>query len=245
MSRFSINFYSKSLLRRIDIDLIIPSLNLQETLRNSDESYYQNRNEQYPLAIFLSGFGEDKSSWRINTRIDELAQKYKIACLFLNGDNKWYLNQSELDKYYDLIEKDIPDFIYGNFKNISSKKKRFIIGNSMGGYGALYHYLRNIDKYNCCVALSPAVKPDMLDETPYGTLKEHFLLVKDKNPNIYLSIGEKDFIFKQSMELNDFLKSNFENVSYKIIPNYGHNWDLWEKEIYNVFEYFKNKGFIS
>ena len=34
-------------------------------------------------------------------------------------------------------------------------------------------------------------------------------------------------------------------VSYKYIPEYAHTWDLWEKEIYEVFKYFKELGFIG
>ena len=40
MARYTIDFYSKSLLRRVKIQLIIPSLNLTQTLRNPDENYY-------------------------------------------------------------------------------------------------------------------------------------------------------------------------------------------------------------
>ena len=59
MARYTIDFYSKSLLRRVKIQLIIPSLNLTQTLRNPDENYYQNRKETFPLMICLYGFGDN------------------------------------------------------------------------------------------------------------------------------------------------------------------------------------------
>ena len=52
----------------------------------------------------------------------------------------------------------------------------------MGGYGAMYHYLKNTSKYSACIALSPATRPDHIDESKYGSLKDLFL--KEKNKNI-------------------------------------------------------------
>ena len=109
----------------------------------------------------------------------------------------------------------------------------------------MHHYLRNVDKYSACVALSPATKPDFLDESKFGYLRDHFLNAKGKELNVYLSIGEKDFIIEASKNLNQFLLDNEIGVSYKFIPEYAHTWDLWEKEIHEVFKYFKDLGFLG
>lgn len=243
MAKYTIEFYSKSLLRKVQVRALIPSLNLQGTLANKDINYYQNREEKYPLVIFLCGFGDNELAFQSNTAVERLCEQNKIAAVFINGENKWYLNHGTMDNWYDFIEEDVLDYMYGNFKNLSIEKPLVIAGVSMGGYGAMHHYLKNLDKYSACVALSPATKPDFLDESKYGYLKEHFLNAKDNKLNIYLSIGEKDFIIDASKQLNQFLIDNEIGVTYKFIPEYAHTWDLWEKEIYEVFEYFKKVGF--
>ncbi len=244
MAQFSIDFYVKSLGRKTKIDVVIPSLNLQGVLKNNDDAYYQNNKKKYPLVIFLHGFGDDLKGWQTNTPVIKMCEEKGIAACFINGENKWYLNMGPIEDYYNLIERDVLDFLYGNFKALSSEMPLAICGVSMGGYGALYHYLKNIDKYKVCVALSPATKPDYIDESKYGTLRDLFLENKDKKLNIYLSIGTNDFIYNPSMELNSFLVENNIDCKYKLVEGYDHSWTLWSSEIESVFNYFKQVKFI-
>lgn len=243
MAHYSVEFYPKSLARKVKFDLVIPSLDLHGCLANKNDSYYQNLDKKYPLAIFLCGFGDNEKSWQINTRVVGLCEKRGIAACFINGENSWYLNRGPIADYYSFIERDLPDFLYGNFSALDPKMPKIICGVSMGGYGALYHYLKNVDSYSACVSLSPATKPDYLDESQYGTLRELFLQNKDKNLNIYLSIGEKDFIIDASRELDSFLEENGVNVKYKYIPEADHSWATWNKELFPIIEFLENKVF--
>ena len=244
MAKLTLEFHTKSLARRTRMDLVIPSLNLGGVLRNQDVNFYQNKTEKYPLIIFLHGFGDDEKGWQNNSQIIKLCEENKIAACFINGENKWYLNLGPIDNYYSLIEEEVTDFLYGNFSCLSKDMPLCIAGVSMGGYGALYHYLKNVDKYACCVALSPAIRPDRLDESKYGYLRDLFLDVKDKELNVYLSVGEADFIIESSRKLNDFLIENNVGVEYKFIPNKDHSWSTWAQEVFEVIEYLKNKNII-
>ena len=245
MARYTVDFYSKSLLRRFKIQVIIPSLNLAGTMQNKNEEYYQNRKDKFPLMICLNGFGDNEDALLRYTHIDELCEKNNVAAVFINGENKFYLNQGPLDNYYDLVEKDVLDFLYGNFANLSKEKPLFILGVSMGGYGALYHYLNNVNKYSQCFALSPATKPDQFDESRHGSLRDLFLKNKDRNLNCYISVGEKDFIINASKDLNQFLLDNKIDASYKFVPEHDHSWPLWREEMVEVFNHLKTKGLIG
>lgn len=245
MAKINIEFYSKNLARKVDVSLIIPTLNLHESLNNKDLNYYQNRDKKFPLMICLCGFGDNNRTWLSNTNIESLADKYQVACAFINGENKWYLNNGPIENHYDFIENDLLDFLYGNFTNLSKDAPLIIGGVSMGGYGSLYHYLTNIDKYDAAFALSPATKPDFIDETNIGTLKSHFLKNKDHKLNIYLSIGTKDFIIGASKEFNNFLKANEIDCEYRFIEDKDHSWNLWKDEIVEVFNYLETNKIIG
>ena len=184
MALLNVEFHTKSLARRTKMDVFIPSLNLGGCLKNQDVNYYQNNKETYPLIIFLHGFGDTEKAWQMNTQILKICEDNKIAACFINGENKWYLNLGPIDNYYSLIEEEALDFLYGNFSCLSKDKPLVIAGVSMGGYGALYHYLKNVDKYTCCVSLSPAIRPDRLDESQIGSLKDLFLANKGKELNV-------------------------------------------------------------
>jgi putative tributyrin esterase len=231
MATYSVEFYPKSLARKVRVDVVIPSLDLRGCLGNKDDEYYQNKKEKYPLIIFLCGFGDNEKSWQNNTKIISLCEKKGIAACFVNGENNWYLNRGPILDYYSFLERDLTDFLYGNFSFLSKEMPLIIAGVSMGGYGALYHYLKNTSKYQGCIALSPATKPDYIDETPYGTLRDLFLSQKGKHLNIYLSIGEKDFIIDASRKLDEFLSENQIDCRYKYVPGADHSWSTWDKEV--------------
>lgn len=240
MALLTVDFHTKSLARRTRMDVFIPSLNLGGCLRNQDVNYYQNNKESYPLILFLHGFGDNEKAWQMNTQILKICEDKKIAACFINGENKWYLNMGPIENYDSLVEEEVLDFLYGNFSCLSKEKPLVIAGVSMGGYGALYHYLKNTQKYAACVALSPALKPDRLDESKFGTLKELFLQSKGKDLHVYLSVGECDFIIESSREFNKFLVENHIGVEYKFIPNRDHSWYTWAQEVFDAVEYLEN-----
>ena len=105
MAKYSIEFNSKSLYRKVNIKVTIPSLGLKGSMTNPSD-YYQNNNKTYPLIIFLCGFGDDNNAWQTNTPIDRYLEENEYAAVYINGENKWYLNYGPLDNYYDFIENE-------------------------------------------------------------------------------------------------------------------------------------------
>ena len=242
MARFLIEFQSKYLLRRTEIILYIPDQSLQETIVRADNSYYQNNKESYPLMLLLSGFGSSKTAWEQKSNVVDLAMENKVALCMIGGENKWYMNFSPIDNWEAFINIELPDYIYGNFKAISKEKPLYIAGCSMGGYGALRNYLLNIDKYKACCSLSPATKPDNnLEEVlKQKGLKDLIIETKDIKKNVYLSIGTKDFVYKQSMQYDKFLEECSCGFRYRSIEGYDHSYTLWNREIKEFFEYIKD-----
>ena len=242
MAHFQIQVYLKAVARKVSFDVVIPSMNLQACLKNNDDNYYSNLNLKYPLAIFLHGFGDDEKGWQNNSQIIKLCEENKVAACFINGENKWYLNMGPIDDFYNLIERDVLDFLYGNFRCLDKDMPLAICGVSMGGYGALYHYLNNYKKYYCAVSLSPATKPDYMDEK--YSIKNVCQALKGEKLNVYLSVGNDDFIIKASKELDEYFKDNEIDISYRYVEG-NHSWTTWANEVFNVFEYFKTIGFIK
>lgn len=243
MASFDLEFYAKSLGRRVHVLLEIPSLDLGKTLRNENAQYYQQRNDKFPLLICLHGFGDNKEAWVRNTSIARLANTYGFAAAFVEAENGWYRNLGPLRGYEDFLEIDLPDFLYGNFSNLSAEAPLAIMGVSMGGYGALCHYLKYPGKYKAAIALSPAITSDIPEEEGQS-LKELFLTSKVPH-RIYLSIGDKDFILPQSKEFDVWLKENVPDVSYRYIPNKDHSWPTWDEQLPRIVCFLQSIGFIG
>ncbi len=68
----------------------------------------------------------------------------------------FYINSPFTGNFSDLIIKDVIEYIDTNYRTISNKDNRALVGPSMGGYGALYLSLNYPDKFTACAALSPA-----------------------------------------------------------------------------------------
>lgn len=243
MARFNLRFTSKYLLRKTEVNLVIPSLDLHGSISNKDKNFYQSDDEKFPLIILMSGFGDDNEAWLYRTDIAALCDKYRVAAAMISGENKWYVNSSPIDNWHGYITEELPDFLYGNFSRLDGGKP-IIGGVSMGGYGALYNGLKNAEGYRAIFALSPAVKPDdYIDESKIGTLKELFIAAKDKLPYTYISVGDKDFIYNASREFSGWLKQNI-GIEYNFVAGYGHVWELWAKEIENLLQQLKTKKII-
>lgn len=245
MARYTIHFFSKSLLRKTEINVVIPSLSLSEAMKTQDPNVYQNSTEKFPLMICLSGFSEDSEAWLLNSNIMALCDKYRIAAVFVGGDNRWYLNSSPIDAYETFLKQELPDFIYGTFAKVDAGKKPILCGVSMGGYGALYNGTKNVDRFSAICAMSPATRPDpYIDESKFGTLKEHFMNAKGKLPPVWLSVGANDFIVQPSREFDAWLTENKIGFNYQIKEGYDHSWNYWKDEIVNVLNFFKEKNII-
>mgnify|MGYP003297523539 CR=1 FL=1 len=65
-------------------------------------------------------------------------------------------------------------------------------------------YLKNVDKYAACVALSPAIRPDRLDESKFGTLRELFLENKENMLFELDTILENLTAYKTAIQQEDF-----------------------------------------
>ena len=241
MARFNLRFVSKSLMRKTEVNVVIPSLDLHGALGQQNRRFYREDEEKFPLILLLSGFGDDNEAWLLRTDIVSLCDEYRVAVALIGGENKWYLNAGATDNWQQFVTSELPDFLYGNFSRLDSSRLPIIGGVSMGGYGALHNALVSPESFLAVMALSPATRPDGgIDESAHGTLKELFVKQKNNLPYVYLSIGEKDFIYQASKDFDDWLTENKIGVNYKFNPNHAHTWDLWKLEVENFLQIAQN-----
>lgn len=246
MAVFTVRFFSKSLMRKTEVHVVIPSLALHTAMQVRDPEFYQNDTEKYPLFLMLSGFSDDNEAWLMSGNLQGLCDKYRIAAVSIGGEDKWYLDSTPIDNWHTLLEQELPDFLYGQFAKLDRSKKPVICGVSMGGFGALWNGLTSPERYSAVIAMSPAIRPDgyMNDESRFPSLKTLLLQHRDALPHIDLSIGDQDFIINPSREFDAWLEENQLGVRYHIVPGYAHSWDFWRVHIENVLADLKNRSII-
>ncbi len=179
MAKFNCNFISYTLMRTVDITVIIPSPTIPEAMfANSDafkavggkETETKNggqvpayevprhtKNEKYPVLYLLHGYGNNHATWTGYTNVELFAEERNIAVVMISAENKSYVNHASGDRFYDFIENELPDFVHGMFPVSERPEDTYIAGLSMGGFGTFVHAFSKPEKYAAMGAFSAAV----------------------------------------------------------------------------------------
>lgn len=179
MARFTCNFISYTLLRAVDITVIIPSPTIPESLGVNEkilkainrgreagkaeglsggkkEPVRHTKTEPYPVLYLLHGMGNNHATWTGYSNVELYAEERNIAVVMLSAENKAYVNHPGGDDFFEFIENELPDFVCGMFPVSGRPEDTYIAGLSMGGYGAAVHGLNRTDGYAAVGAFSGA-----------------------------------------------------------------------------------------
>ena len=203
---------------------------------------------KFPVVYLLHGKGNDYMSWLRYTSVERYAEEKRIAIVTFSVGNKAYMNDDMGDNYYDFLNHELPEFVEAYFPISDSPKDRYIAGLSMGGYGALLHGIENPDRYSAIGALSPAVfsKKDMESKKTKGpqwvdlyAATEKAVAEGKKLPDLFLSIGDRDFLYKNVQEYHEFVEPIWKSsrLRYDDLPGYEHEFAIWDLEIDNFLDW--------
>ena len=216
-----------------------------------------NADNSYPLLFMLHGYSGNYKQWNDITNLDSVANKDGFIIVCPDGFyDSWYVDSpmKKNSQYETFFFKNLVPEIFKKY-NID-KKNIFITGLSMGGYGAMYYYLKHTDFFRSAGSTS-----GILDITAFpnnwgmpkvfGSLTLHqktwenhsdlYLLnkLKIKNKKIIVDCGTDDFSFKVNQAFADSCKQLGINIDFITSPG-NHNYQYWRKSILKQFEFFKN-----
>lgn len=130
------------------------------------------------------------------------------------------INRSKLFET-DLTQNIIP-YVEKNYHAIGNRDNRAIGGFSRGGGQTLRAAFGNLDKFSwvCCYSAYLST-PEM--ESNYKHIAENAESTNKQLKLLWVSVGNEDFLYKQTVEFLEYLKS--KNVTYKsLITPGGHTW---------------------
>lgn len=244
MAKFTCNFISYTLMRTVDISVIIPSVTIPEALGVSAETkkveVRHTKKNLYPVLYLLHGMGNNHMQWNAYTNIELFAEERNIAVVSISAENKSYINIGG-EKFYDFLDKELPDFICGMFPVSTRSEDTYIAGLSMGGCGALVHALSNPDKYRAVGAFSAALgmnpaellglDQELAPEYNPEILADKLIQDDRRFPSVYLACGQKDFLLNVNKMFYNKLKGADIEVTWDNLEEYGHEWRFWNIEI--------------
>ena len=169
MALFHVGFISYTLQREVDMNVIIPTPTIPESMGLGGKTPTHVHKAPFPVLYLLHGFGNNYSVWGRDTNVERYAEERQIAVVMISGENKGYQNQeggsgrfSSGDRHFDFLSKEVPEFVKANFPVSGRPEDTYIAGLSMGSMGSLVHSLTNPEMYRAVGSFSgPLMRMDL------------------------------------------------------------------------------------
>lgn len=243
----------------------VESRTLSSSILNKEIEYnlylpaaYKSAPQNFDIVYLLHGHGGDNDDWfqqeegNVAYLLDSLISNEiipPVIAVSVDAGNSWYVDSVEqmetfyINEFMGHIEESV------NFD--ATKRKRFVAGNSAGGYGALRFALQYPELYKGVILLSPAAYeplPPLVSSSrkieafalngkfsdsiwkSYSYTKRMESLINSENqPWFYLSVGDDDNynIVPVVTRLQQLFLAN--NISNELrVTDGGHDWETWK-----------------
>ena len=246
MAQVHCNLFSYSLGYPVDIEVILPSF----TSCNMHLPHTHALPGKFPVIYLLHGYGNDYQAWLRYTSIERYAEEHRIAVVTFSCHNKAYLNAPLGENFYDFLNSELPEFVENYFPISSEAKERYIAGLSMGGYGAMLHGLKNPERYSAIGAFSPGIPDENPKEEMNKIMREDLYKVTREAlasgkplPDLFMCIGDKDFLYERVTRYHETFMPKWHTSRYRYddLPNYEHEFAIWDKEVQAFLDWIKRE----
>lgn len=254
MALIQVNFLSKSLMRTVPINVILPVDKLTFPGMPPREE------RPFKTLYLLHGIFGNYTDWVSGTNIQRWADEKDLAVVMPSGDNMFYIdNEKSHNLYGEFIGQELVEITRKMFPLSREREDTFIAGLSMGGYGAIRNGLKYHDTFGSIGGLSSALIVNGLEartnehplfierkdfaESIFGDLskvkgsdQDPEWLVKQLSeekaafPKMYLACGTDDSLLAVNRNFKDFLQASGVEVTYEEGPG-AHEWDFWNRHI--------------
>ena len=266
MAIIQANFMSKSLMRTVTVNVVLP---VDKLTKPGDPV---REKKPFKTLYLLHGIFGDYTDWITGTRVARWAQENNLAVVMPSGENHFYVDDERAGHYYGrFIGEELVQMTRDMFPLSDKREDTFIGGLSMGGYGALVNGLKYSDTFGAIVALSSGLilgrfekatdDPNAGYSSRKGYLESVFgdltkvkgsdmdyeaLVLKLKRekkpfPKMFLACGSEDFLIEPNRAYVKFLKE--QGVEHTYVEGPGvHDWNFWDTYIRKAMDWLPLEG---
>lgn len=261
MSIHSNNFYSNTLRRSVTVQVILPE---PVNPAGEVEAQYRSGRQLLPVIWLLHGLGGDATTWIRQTAIETLATQYRVAVVMPQTERGFYNDVPEGPKYWTFMTEELPERMRFIFPLSDDRAQNFVVGNSMGGYGALRWALSNPEQFAAVAALSPvtdlsrfridqaAIMPDfdgvfdkqhLLDSPVSLDYLLDRLSTEHTDLRVLMTTGSEDMLREMDWAFKPRLVAKFgEQFMWHELPG-RHDWPLWNQQLPQVMHWLMRGSF--
>lgn len=248
MALVSVHYRSDQLKKNVEILLTVPDCS----------GAFRKPLSEYPVVYLLHGLSEDASSWIRKSNAERYALERGLVLVMPSADRSMYCDGVLGQNYFTYLTRELPEYLEKVFGLSRRREQNFIMGFSMGGFGAARAALSFPEQYAAWGSLSGlldlvpmlfrlddavreefpflAAEADRVDATALNPVN---LLDGEKQKRMrgYVSCGLQDDLLictQRFQQASD--KAGLPN-RFVYVPERGHNWTFWEEQIPLFFDF--------
>ena len=204
-----------------------------------------------PVIYLFHGLSDNCTGWSRYTAIERYARDKGAAVIMPEVQRSFYTDMALGVDYFTYVSRELPR-ICAHFFGLSTRREQnYVMGLSMGGYGALKCALTYPKQYAGCASFSAVMEMDgraaRADEGFGKELQAMFgperkvppeallqaLLEKRRAsqlPKFFITCGEQDALYPENCRFAEALEKKGAAVSFNHWPG-DHAWELWDKSV--------------
>jgi putative tributyrin esterase len=255
VANFSGDFYSESLGMNTRLNVIFPDVSNDVTLEADGE----------PNVLYLlHGLSGNASEWNRFSKIEYYAKKYNFIIMMPEVQRSFYFDADYGPNYFTYVADELPQICRHWFRLPQERKKTFIAGESMGGYGAVKIALRRPEHFAAAATLSGVLNPErFFKEITHGKSNdlspseitallgpEQKLKKEDdtlaliqkaaglpNQPRLIQICGTKDSLYPDNLTFRDKAAEAGYEMTYLEWAG-EHAWPFWDVAIQRALQFF-------
>ncbi len=205
------------------------------------------------VVYLLHGLSDNCTCWMRYSSCERYAKERGVALIMPEVQRSYYIDGVYGLNYFTYVSQELPQAVHRMFGLSLEREKNYVMGLSMGGFGALKCALTYPENYAGCGSFSgvtdlDATRPGssmrswefdaLLGEGKRaGMDNDLFALAQKKNlPPIYLSCGEQDRLYPMNVRFAEHLKTCKANYRFDHRPG-DHTWDFWDRSIQDCMDW--------
>lgn len=258
MAFIECKFHSESLKLATSMNVILPQQTSSQIGLKGKSS-----KGKFPVLYLLHGMSDDETIWSRRTSIERYVAPLGIAVVMPCAGRSFYTDMATGPKYWTFISEELPAIVRSFFPVSEKREDNFVAGLSMGGYGAFKLALRKPENFCFAASLSgaldipgffkasPVINEELVNifgpagkvagsENDLFHLAEQLFESKKKAPELFMSCGTEDYLYKSNQKFKKHLEKLKACFSYDEAPG-NHDWGYWDLKIQKVLSHIPLK----
>ncbi len=220
------------------------------------------RMKDAPVIYLLHGLSGNCSDWSRFTAVEQYVAKKGAAVIMPEVQRSFYADMALGIDYFSYVREELPQLCSRLFGLSLRREKNYIMGLSMGGYGALKCALSAPKRYAGCAAFSAAIEIEPLIASASGRMARELqailgperkvppeadpyaLLNRRKGaqlPRFFVTCGEQDALYQENVRFVKALEERGADVRFEHWEG-DHRWEVWDKSVEMALEEFFPAG---